>query len=136
MERVIKFRAWDKINKKMAIVKRLSFETFVNETIICHEDGKSFACTLVDIELMQFTGLHDKHGVEIYEGDVLLVWTKGDSAGHAYEGVVKWFIDQFVIEFSSSDNFPFNTNLGIWANKSEIKGNVYQHPHLLTSREV
>ena len=60
--REIKFRAWDKETKKMSLYPQLGFNNSVdiNEQIRCC--GK---------ELMQYTGLKDKNGKEIYEGDIV-----------------------------------------------------------------
>ena len=58
MKREIKFRAWDKENKKMAQVSRIDF-------------GPGGIKYLVDDSvLLEYTGLHDKNGREIYEGDL------------------------------------------------------------------
>ena len=63
--REIKFRAWDKENKVMIYPKGILF------------DGRvvNFNCGILEpfeeYELMQFTGLYDKNGKEIYEGDII-----------------------------------------------------------------
>ena len=61
--REIKFRAWDRVLKRMLIPKFIG-----NGNNFCSDD--LMAVTGV-IDLMQYTGLKDKNGVEIYEGDII-----------------------------------------------------------------
>ena len=58
--RTIKFRAWNEEQKYMAYQGTPDLETL-----------QSFIFHFGDKELMQFTGLHDKNGKEIYTGDIL-----------------------------------------------------------------
>lgn len=58
--REIKFRAWDKNNNKMVFVGDKYAKTY-GQMIDMFEDE----------DLMQFTGLHDAKGKEIYEGDII-----------------------------------------------------------------
>ena len=70
MDREIKFRVWDVENKEMLEVQKLDFEpTFYGGRIAIRPDQYSDYFDPEDMILMQYTGLHDKNGKEIYEGD-------------------------------------------------------------------
>lgn len=67
MMREIKFRAWDSKNKKMYSFELIELPYSENVNLDGQFDG------LLDMyyKLMQYTGLKDKNGVEIFEGDLL-----------------------------------------------------------------
>ena len=76
-----------------------------------------------DIILMQSTGLHDKRGVEIFEGDIL---TSQDGT----DGLISHFIvkrDEFYTGFTpmNREGYGFNRTM------CEVIGNVCQQPQLL-----
>jgi len=83
-----------------------------------------------DIILMQYTGLKDKNGKEIYEGDIL------EFQGKDYEGKwkIKWNSKEVWFEILCIGNEErFSPGSDIW-NHGKIIGNIYENPKLLEGK--
>lgn len=125
--REIKFRAWDNENNQMLDVQNLDFED-------CFYGGETQIRTTMyndyfdirEMPLMQYTGLKDKNGKEIYEGDIVKVFTSK-----------KWRIGKIIYEHSGfTIDVTNNKELeygrtGIIENLTEVIGNIYENLKLL-----
>lgn len=125
-----KFRAWLKQYKKM--VDEVNDMTFFEgnlEFIGCRPaDGVSFQYCADDIILMQSTGLKDKNGKEIFEGDILA------SDNYPVNGVVE-FRANLGMWVNLLKSYSYYEYLGNVANSREIIGNIYENPELLEVAE-
>ncbi len=123
-----RFRAWDKENKKMIDVDILNWN---NGEVDFIGDGITFILKANDIVLMQSTGLTDKNGKEIFEGDIVKV-TDGDERTNFPDGgigticgldeIFMWYIDGQV------HNGLFDISQEYYI---EVIGNIYENPELL-----
>lgn len=132
-----KFRAWDKVNKLMLEVMLTDFKQrkIIGEHF---QFGETDNIPFNDVEIMRSTGLKDKNGTEIFEGDLLSwdgemphivkfgQWICEGDLGYKIRNI-GFYID------SSYDNTEWfqgidyeNTPI-----KFEIVGNIYENPELM-----
>ena len=117
-----KFRAWLKKEQKMD--NEIDHISWLEDELYCIGDGITYMVSAEDLVLMQSTGLTDKNGKEIFEGDVL-----GTKDG-LLNGVVEYRTDlgMWTNSLIRYNNFERLCNV---AGSREIIGNVYENPELL-----
>lgn len=119
-----KFRAWDKLDKEIYEVEEINW---FNGEFDYIGDGITFKRDAEDVELMQSTGLFDKNGKEIFEGDI--VDYKGRKAVIKWHGSYASFIYRFVDELNKRSAEWYLLYLAYL--KCEVIGNIYENPELL-----
>ena len=128
--REIKFRAWDKIGKRM-LYQGKDFDV-LNDILDSWRIGRCkndmvWDCIARNVELMQYTGLKDLQGKEIYEGDIL----EFNNANNKKEyGIVKWNKTGFDVERLSIRYFPMTLS-----RYCRVIGNIYKNPELLGDKK-
>lgn len=125
--REIKFRAWIKDRKAIFEVVLINYVTkkvtYLFERVghllnIRHEKFN-------DIELMEYTGLKDIKGKEIYEGDILF-----ESFGEKYYKVV-FENGSFRAEFEGDFEEHSFDLIDVVAQGCKVVGNIYENPELI-----
>lgn len=138
---LLQFRAWDKVAKVMIYHIEQTYDGLgyfkENENIEDYVSDISFGCFSDWLEneqfvIMQSTGLFDKNGVEVFEGDVVEII-------YDYEpfiGVVVYDLGETDFK-ATNGNEDYGNNFQYLTVGESIKviGNVYQHPDLLERGE-
>ena len=127
--REIKFRAWLKEDKKMVNVEAMDFtdksiqylkrSEIINAYILRRE-------SFDDVELMQYTGVKDKNGKEIYEKDIIFC--------NKYKNIVVFFENGcFKVRYPKNDitNIICTLDTFLEKYKCKISGNIYENSELL-----
>ena len=141
MNREIKFRAWDSKSKRMFPVNAIFFKGcyrashwLFEETVGTEMGPDDNGRREIEEEspiLMQFTGLKDKNGKEIYEGD--LVEGVLDSIRYPTSGCVRGFSHPSEVKCLFKIELPHGYELLESLSGGEIIGNIYENPELLGS---
>jgi len=126
-----KYRAWDNKGERMLGVRRLNFVVSSeglgkSEFWVINEPSVILEVSLDNVELMRYTGLKDKNGKEIWEGDVLK-WTPWRiSSGHKATKIseVIWSVGAWRLSGNEAWAMAIYTNI-------EVIGNIYENPELV-----
>lgn len=115
--REIKFRVWDEVKKQMVYLEKFNYPYMVG---FSDETHKIYPYQFV--ELMQYTGLKDKNGKEIYEGDI-----------------IKFVGENCLVNYVENDcafRIDVDSRISTALRKAhskdyEVIGNIYENPELL-----
>lgn len=121
MNRIIKFRAWDKKGKKMFKVMSIDWED-IGQMVKDFENKPYFFDNVV---LLQFTGLKDKNGIEIYEGDIVRYKTVSKKWSY---GDIRFDNGGFIFIYKNGGYEDLRSELG---KSFEVIGNVFENKDLL-----
>lgn len=164
MQREIKFRAWDNTEKEMLYPGNMYMIGNPFDMIWVANGDQDYMHNNdneTQFVPMQFTGLKDKNGKEIYEGDIVkfhyFYVNGGHGLGvieceHELTGIVKWQTFSFGLDAIKGEHWKGYTGYSdgegcsnfidlsamnessVHEESFEVVGNIYEHPHLLTQQ--
>ena len=118
MNRKIKFRVWDSHHKTMDLVESLKFSE--NGSIFEINTDNYINIPNEDLTLMQFTGLLDKNGKEIWEGDIV--------HPHHHKSRLRQVTWDETFAMFRLDTLTLSTH---HCQDMEVLGNIHEHPELI-----
>lgn len=125
--REIKFRAWLRLPLYGVLPATGGYmitpDAFWQEHQEISYDGRWYGTETFDLEM--FTGLHDKNGVEIYEGDIYLQEWKGEQVTGAvvYGDMARYWLEPYP-----------HYRIGEIKITGEVIGNIHENPELLEAK--
>ena len=122
IELIPRYRAWDKLRKRMSTVDRIYFDT---EGMQLRDSSGLYWRDFRNIVLMQSTGLKDKNGTEIFEGDAL---KNNDYPNQTF--ICKHSRLQASFQAESLNGL---LTLSLWKDEErdwQVIGNIYENPEL------
>lgn len=132
------YKLWDKENKEFLEDDwETEFAVLANGTVIeIYYNGfaEDYSVRNLDnIELLQYTGLKDKNGKEIYEGDIVLIRIEETSILH--KTVVKFKHGAFIADIIGKNDYIYLFHFGFNKDDFEVLGNIYENSELLEDKD-
>lgn len=131
---LLRFRAWDKWRDRMSVVDRIYIDT---KGVRLYDDFGEYWRDFSYVKLMQSTGLKDKNGMEIFEGDIV---TDGDvTSDIKYHQTLGFYMIGkygFSVPFGQGVDVEYFEEFADHVSKTfEVIGNIYENPELLEVEE-
>lgn len=126
-----KYKVWDKEENKWLELGGDTYIFYDGQKMKVVEGNESYGAVHDNVEIVEYTGLKDKSGNELYEGDLIPhkfdkkaigIVTYGNRAGHT----------GFHVEWKNGMHKDLlRVDLPYWASVSEVIGNVFDNPEML-----
>ena len=123
----LKFRAW--LKKRQEMDNEIDHISWLEDELYCIGDGITYMVSAKDLVLMQSTGLVDKNGKEIFEGDIVKM-SKDVYSEPTYYEVVRHYGGAYRLESKQH-------GCELWLRHTDCKvvGNIYENPELLEDKK-
>ena len=139
--RELKFRCWG--IKENKYLKLHSIHLSTSKFIVSYYGvgGGNISIALKDVIIEQYTGLKDKNGKEIYEGDIVEQFVcgvkkfKGKEVGRKTVWQVRWNEEECCFELHYLSGSLFGDSLMAKGEEYEVIGNIHENPDFLKGEE-
>lgn len=131
---LLQFRAWDKVFKEMVQVNALVLDEQVVK--VTYKNGNVAKEDMKEYELMQSTGLFDKEGTEVFEGDIIAIEVEEIETPINAKIFQNNKIGMLMFHvFEDNEDVPMVELLEENSVAFAVIGNVYENPELLEVEE-